>query len=229
MEVNMKAIRDWPQAERPRERLLKYGAQSLSDAELLAIFLRTGVAGKTAVDLARECLHKFAGLSPLLLAKQQDFCQLKGLGPAKYIQLQAVLELSKRHLSRQIELGNSIQSPEQAQTAIHARLRDYPYEVFAMLMLDTRHRVLGFEELFRGSLAGASVPVREVVVRCLQKNAAAIIIAHNHPSGVSEPSSADRQLTERLQQALGLVDVKVLDHFVVGTAGSTSFAERGWL
>lgn len=222
-------ICQWPEAERPRERLLTQGAQSLSDAELLAIFLRTGIPGKTAVDLARECLHEFGGLRPLLLAEETEFCKMKGLGQAKYVQLQAVLEMARRHLNSQLTPGETIQSPTDARAAIHARLRDYPYEVFAILLLDTRHRVLGFEELFRGTIDGASVPIREVVTTCLKRNAAAVILAHNHPSGVAEPSQADRQLTDNLQSALSLVGVRTLDHFVVGDQECVSFSERGWL
>ena len=229
MEVDMIPIPKWPEAERPRERLLNKGAQSLSDAELLAIFLRTGVPGKTAVDLAHECLHNFGGLRPLLMADETEFCQLKGLGQAKYVQLQAVLEMARRHLATQLNPGERIQNPREAREAIHARLRDYPYEVFAALFLDSRHQVIGFEELFRGTIDGASVPIREVVTRCLKRNAAAIIIAHNHPSGVAEPSQADRQLTESLKSALSLVGVRTLDHLVVGDQGCVSFSERGWL
>lgn len=225
----MLPIRQWPEAERPRERLLTKGAQSLSDAELLAIFLRTGIPGKTAVDLARACLHEFGGLRPLLLAEQAEFCKMKGLGQAKYVQLQAVLEMARRHLNSQLHPGETIQSPAEARAAIHARLRDYPYEVFAVLLLDTRHRVIGFEELFRGTIDGASVPIREVVITCLKRNAAAAILAHNHPSGVAEPSQADRQLTDNLQAALSLVGVRTLDHFVVGDQDCVSFSERGWL
>jgi DNA repair protein RadC len=229
MEVNMIPIRQWPEAERPRERLLSKGAQSLSDAELLAIFLRTGLPGKTAVDLARECLHQFGGLRPLLMAEEVDFCQMKGLGQAKYVQLQAVLEMARRHLASQLNPGECIQNPVEARQAIHARLRDYPYEVFAVLFLDTRHRVIGFEELFRGTLDGASVPIREVVITCLKRNAAAVILAHNHPSGVAEPSQADRHLTDNLKSALSLVGVRTLDHLVVGDQDCVSFTERGWL
>lgn len=225
----MLPISEWPEAERPRERLLNKGAQSLSDAELLAIFLRTGIPGKTAVDLARECLHTFSGLRPLLLATETEFCQIKGLGQAKYVQLQAVLEIARRHLASPLNPGERIQSPAEARQAIHARLRDYPYEVFAILLMDSRHRVIGFEELFRGTIDGASVPIREVVTTCLKRNAAAVIIAHNHPSGVAEPSQADRQLTENLKSALSLIGVRTLDHLVVGDQGCVSFSERGWL
>lgn len=225
----MLPITRWPMAERPRERLLAQGPQALSDAELLAIFLRTGTQGKTAVDLARDCLHEFGGLRQLLTATRHDFCQHKGLGDAKYAQLQAVLEMARRHLSQPLQSGEVIRDPIHAKQAIHARLRDYPYEVFAVLFLDNRHRVLGFEEMFRGTIDGASVPIREVVTTCLKRNAAAVILAHNHPSGVAEPSHADRHLTEQLSKALQLVGVRTLDHLVVGDSGCTSFAERGLL
>ncbi len=225
----MLPINEWPVAERPRERLISKGAQALSDAELLAIFLRTGIPGKTAVDLARECLHDFGGLRPLLLADERTFCQVKGLGQAKYAQLQAVLEMARRHLASQLNPGESIQNPLEAREAIQTRLRDYPYEVFAVLLLDSRHRVLGFEELFRGTIDGAMVPIREVVITCLKYNAAAVIIAHNHPSGVAEPSQADRQLTDNLSSALSLVGVRTLDHMVVGDQECVCFSERGWI
>lgn len=223
----MTPITHWPKAERPRERLLHKGAQSLSDAELLAIFLRTGTRGKTAVDLARECLQTFNGLSSMLLADEKSFCAVKGLGQAKFVQLQAVLEMARRHFSQSIALGQAIKSPQQAKEAIHSRLRDYRYEVFSVLFLDTRHRVLSFEELFRGTIDSATVHIREIVNISLQRNAAAVILAHNHPSGNCEPSEADRQLTLRLKSALDLVNVRVLDHFVVGATQCVSFAERG--
>ncbi len=225
----MLPITHWPLAERPRERLLSAGAQSLTDAELLAIFLRTGIPGKTAVDLARECLHHFGGLRQLLTADQSTFCRFKGLGQAKYALLQAVLEMARRHLEQPLNNGETVRDPAHARQAVRARLRDYPYEVFAVLFLDNRHRVLGFEEMFRGTIDGASVPVREVVATCLKRNAAAVILAHNHPSGVAEPSRADKQLTDQLCQALQLIGVRVLDHLVVGDRHCTSFAERGLL
>jgi DNA repair protein RadC len=229
MEVEMLPITQWPMAERPRERLLAQGPQSLSDAELLAIFLRTGIPGKTAVDLARELLSLFGGLRPLLMATRNDFCRHKGLGDAKYAQLQAVLEMARRHLAQPLQTGEVIRDPNHARQAVHARLRDYPYEVFAVLFLDNRHRVLAFEEMFRGTIDGASVPIREVVASCLKRNAAAVILAHNHPSGVAEPSHADCHLTEQMGKALQLVGVRILDHLVVGDQGCTSFAERGLL
>ena len=210
------AIKDWPVRERPRERLLANGAASLSDAELLAIFLRTGVNGKSAVDLARELLQGFGGLRRLLAAEQATFCKAPGLGPAKYAQLRAVLEMGQRHLSERLTRGQALTSARQSAQYLQSRLRDHPYEVFAALFLDSQHRVLAFEELFRGTIDGASVHPREVVRHALRHNAAALILSHNHPSGTAEPSQADRQITIRLRDALALIDVRVLDHLIVG-------------
>ncbi|WP_018954813.1 RadC family protein [Thioalkalivibrio sulfidiphilus] len=221
-------ITDWPADERPREKLLSRGAAALSDAELLAIFLRTGVAGKTAVDLARELLSRFGGLRPLLQADLVSFSSARGLGSAKYAQLQAVLEMGRRHLSESLARGDALTSPDDTRRFLAARLRDYPFEVFACLFLDNRHRVIAFEELFRGTIDGASVHPREVVRRALAHNAAALILAHNHPSGVAEPSRSDEAITRRLREALALVDIRVLDHVVVGDS-LVSFAERGLL
>ncbi|MCU7812867.1 MAG: DNA repair protein RadC, partial [Candidatus Thiodiazotropha sp. (ex Notomyrtea botanica)] len=209
-------ITDWPIEERPREKLLQRGAASLSDAELLAIFLRTGVAGQTAVDLARSLLNQFGGLRQLLAADQQRFCQGRGLGLAKFAQLQAVLEMSRRYLQEQLIQTDTLSSPQETRRYLQAKLRHYPHEVFSCLFLDNRHRVICFEELFRGTIDGASVHPREVVKRSLEHNAAALILAHNHPSGVAEPSQADRQITAHLKQALALVDIRVLDHIVIG-------------
>jgi len=222
------AITDWPQPERPREKLLARGAEALSDAELLAIFLRTGVAGKTAVDLARELLVTFGGLRGLLSADKSAFCAANGLGTAKYAQLQAVLEMGRRHLQESLQRGDSLTSPEVTRRFLVARLRDNPAEVFACLFLDNRHRVIAYEELFRGTIDGASVHPREVVKRALYFNAAAVILAHNHPSGIAEPSQADERITQRLKEALSLVDIRVLDHIVIGD-DVVSFAERGLL
>ncbi|MCK9529255.1 MAG: DNA repair protein RadC [Gammaproteobacteria bacterium] len=222
------AISDWPLAERPREKLLERGPEALSDAELLAIFLRTGVRGKTAVDLAREVLAGFGSLRRLLEADATSFCSRPGLGEAKYVQLQATLELARRHLHATLERGDVLTSPDATRRYLSARLRDKPQEVFAVLFLDNRHRVLAFEELFHGTVDGASVHPREVVRRVLAHNAAAVILAHNHPSGVAEPSRADEAITRRLKDALALVDVRVLDHIVVGE-DMVSFAERGLL
>lgn len=221
-------IKDWPAGERPRERLLEKGAASLSDAELLAIFLRTGVAGASAVDLARQLLSRFGGLRGLLAADLEGFSSVKGMGAAKFAQLQAAVEMSRRYLAEQLAQRDVLRNPQDSRRWLTARLRDETIEIFGMLLLDNQHRVLGFEELSRGTIDGASVYPREVVKRVLGKNAAAVILAHNHPSGVAEPSAADRALTERLRQALALVDVRVLDHLVIGET-VTSFAERGLL
>lgn len=222
-------ITDWPKHERPREKLLQRGPAALSDAELLAIFLRTGVRGKTAVDLARELLTAFGSLRRLLEADQATFCRQLGLGEAKYVQLQAVLEMGRRHLFEEMAKGDVLTSPLATRHYLMARLHSHPQEVFACLFLDNRHRVIGFEEMFFGTIDGAAVHPREVVRRAMEHNAAAIIFAHNHPSGVAEPSQADKSLTQRLQQALALVDVRVLDHFVIGAGHCFSFAEGGLL
>lgn len=222
------SITDWPASERPREKLLQRGSAALSDAELLAIFLRTGVKGKSAVDLSRDLLSNFGSLRTLLCADQSVFCQHHGLGPAKFAQLQAVLEMAKRHLFEELERGNALENPDETKNYLASQLRAYKHEVFAGLFLDNRHRVIHFEELFTGTIDGASVYPREVVKKAMDCNAAAIIFAHNHPSGVAEPSQADRQITQRLRDALALVDVRVLDHIIVGDE-LVSFAERGIL
>ncbi|BCX82676.1 DNA repair protein RadC [Methylomarinovum caldicuralii] len=225
----MKTIRDWPEGERPREKLLQRGPQALSDAELLAIFLRTGIPGKTAVDLARELLARFGSLRALLQADAKTFTACKGLGSAKYVQLQAALEMARRHLYESLQRGEALTSPQVTRAFLLRQLRDQPYEVFAALFLDTRHRLIAYEPLFRGTIDGASVHPREVARRALELNAAAVIFAHNHPSGDPSPSGADRQITARLVQALGLFDIRVLDHVVVGDGETFSFAEHGWL
>ncbi|VAX09507.1 UPF0758 family protein [hydrothermal vent metagenome] len=223
------SITDWPTDERPREKLLKRGANALSDAELLAIFLRTGVTGKTAVDLARDLLDEHGNLRNLLAANCRSFCASHGLGKAKYAQLQAVLEMSRRHLQEKLQREDALTSPQHTRDYLSARLRGYPNEVFACLFLDNRHRVIEYEELFSGTINGASVHPREVVRRALAHNAAAIILAHNHPSGVAEPSQSDTHITQRLKEALALVDVRVIDHIIVGDGEMTSLAERGLL
>ena len=221
-------ISQWPVAERPREKLLTKGAEALSDAELLAIFLRTGCKGVTAVDLARQLLENFGGLKPLLQASREDFCRHKGLGDAKFSQLQAVMEMASRHMFEQMARGDALCSPEETRQFLSSQLGNYPHEVFACLFLDNRNRVIAFEKMFHGTIDGASVYPREVVKLALKNNAAAVIFAHNHPSGVAEPSQADEQITQRLKGALSLVDIRVLDHFVVGDE-VVSFAERGML
>lgn len=223
------SITDWPADERPREKLLSLGADALTDAELLAIFLRTGVPGKSAVDLARELLSTFGGLVGLLSASQKAFCSGKGLGVAKFVQMRAVLEMSRRYLREELGERDAITSPEATRKYLKMRLRGYPYEVFAGLFLDNRHRVVDYQELFRGTIDGASVHPREVVRAAMNCNAAAVIFAHNHPSGVAEPSQADIRITERLRTALDHIDVRVLDHIIIGEGEGTSFAERGLL
>lgn len=221
------AIKDWPADDRPREKLLLSGAKALSDAELLAIFLRTGVKGFSAVDLARKLIHEFGSLRRLLEADQQEFCQGHGLGQAKYVQLQAVLEMGRRHLESSLKHGDVFTDADTTMRYIKQRLRAYPHEVFACLYLDNQHRFLQFDELFRGTIDGASVYPREVVKSALQHNAAAVILAHNHPSGIAEPSQADIHITKRIQSALDLVDIRVLDHIIVGDADVTSLAQLG--
>lgn len=221
------SIRDWPAGERPREKLLQRGPQSLSDAELLAIFLRVGVRGLSAVDLARQLLSEFGDLRSMLAADQQRFCSMKGLGEAKYVQLQAVIEMVRRYLEADVRELDQLTSPSRTREYLHSRLRGHGHEVFACIFLDNRHRVIVYEELFRGTIDGASVYPREVVKRSLAHNAAAVILAHNHPSGVAEPSTSDVAITRRLKEALGLVDVRVLDHVVVGDGTTVSLAERG--
>lgn len=222
-------ISDWPEGERPREKLLARGAEVLSDAELLAIFLRTGVAGCSAVDLARALLARFGGLRALLRAPREEFCDAKGLGDAKYAQLQAVLEIARRHLAEDLRKREALKDPRAARDFLIAKLRDEDHEVFAALLLDSQHGVIAYEVIAHGTLNAASVYPREVVKLALRQNAAALIFAHNHPSGIAEPSTADRSLTQRLRDALALVDIRVLDHFVIGEGAPVSFAERGWL
>lgn len=222
-------IMDWPVNDRPREKLLKLGSHTLSDAELLAIFLRTGIPGKTAVDLARELLVSFGSLRGLLEATKQEFCQGVGLGMAKYALLQASLEMSTRYKLASIDRFDQLSSAEQVRSYLTSKLRGYQYEVFLALFLDSQHRLITSEELFQGTINGASVYPREIVKKVLYHNAAAVIFAHNHPSGVAEPSDADMNITARLIHALDLIDVKVLDHFVVGDQEIVSFAERGLL
>jgi DNA repair protein RadC len=221
------AITHWPAHERPREKLLLRGAASLSDAELLAIFLRTGLPGLTAVDLARRLLSEYGSLRALFEADLKRFCHSPGLGPAKYAHLQAVLEMVRRYLQESLQRGDALNNPSDTRNYLRARLSGYAHEVFACLFLDTRHRVISFEEIFRGTIDGASVHPREIVKLALARNAAALILAHNHPSGVTEPSQADIHLTLRLRDALTLIDVRVLDHVIVGDGCALSLAERG--
>ncbi len=222
-------ITDWPVDDRPREKLLAKGPAALSDAELLAIFLRIGVSGKSAVDLARDLLNEFGSLSALCAASAQELCKLPGVGPAKYAQLQAVIEMACRTLREKLSSGNALSSPSAVRDFLRLKMQSLPHEVFVALFLDSQNRVIEAEELFRGTLTQTSVYPREVVKRALYHNAGAVILAHNHPSGVAEPSHADETLTQALKQALALVDVRVLDHFIVAGGGVLSFAERGLL
>ena len=224
------AITDWPKAERPRERLRVLGAAMLSDAELLAIFLRMGLKGKSAVDLARDLIGHFGSLNRLFAASEAEFSMIAGMGPAKFAQLQAVLEMSRRALAEALKEGDALATPGAVRDYLKLHLSGLAHEVFFALWLDSQNRLVVAEELFRGTLTQTSVYPREVVKRALWHNAAAVVLAHNHPSGVSEPSSADLSLTRELKQALALVDVRVLDHFIVaGQCQPLSFAERGLL
>lgn len=225
------AINEWPEDERPRERLLRQGAQALSDAELLAIYLRVGVRGKSAVDLARDLLARFGGeLCRLAEAPLSDLAQTPGIGIAKAAQLKASFELARRALSQEMTTRDAFTSPGAVRQWLRLQLAGRPHEVFLALWLDSQNRLITAEELFRGTLAQTSVYPREVVKAALRHNAAAVILAHNHPSGTAEPSQSDELLTRSLKAALALVDVKVLDHFVVaGSAPPLSFAERGLL
>jgi len=222
-------IRDWPEDERPREKLQARGAAALSDAELLALFLGSGQRGRTAVDLGRDLLNTHAGLKALLEVDAGALAQLPGIGPATACRLHAALELGRRYLASDLRRPDALTHPAACADYLRARIGGFPYEVFVCLFLDNRHRVIACEELFRGSIDGASVHPREVVRRCLAHNAAAVIFAHNHPSGVAEPSQADREITRHLRQALELIEVRVLDHFVIGSGNALSLAERGWL
>ena len=222
-------ITDWPEDERPRERLLKQGAAALSDAELLAIFLRVGMKGKSAVDLARELVSTFGGLNGLFSASREALCAVKGVGEAKYVQLQAVLEMAKRALNEDIKRTDALASPQAVRDYLRLTLSRLPHEVFVAVFLTAQNRVIEVEEVFRGTLTQTSVYPREIVKRALAHNAASIIFAHNHPSGEAHPSQADQALTKTLAEALALIDVQVLDHFIVAPGASLSFAEQGMM
>ncbi|EPX3986105.1 RadC family protein [Vibrio cholerae] len=223
------SLKELPTESMPREKLLQRGPQSLSDAELLAIFLRTGTHGMNVLALADLLLRDFGSLRALFCASKEQFCRHKGLGEAKFVQLQAVLEMTQRYLGETLKRGEALTSPQQTKLYLSSILRDRQREAFYILFLDNQHRVIRDEILFEGTIDAASVYPREVVKRALHHNAAAVILAHNHPSGVAEPSQADRRITDRLRDALGLVEIRVLDHFVVGDGEVVSFAERGWI
>ena len=221
------SITDWPANERPREKLLQQGAHTLSDAELLALFLRTGIKGHSALDLARQLLTTFGSLRGVVDASPEDFCAQPGMGESKYVLLQAALSLAERHLQEALQRSECLSSSLLTRTYLRSRLRGYEREVFLCLFLDNQNRVIAIEELFRGTIDGATAHPRVVVDRALYQNAAALIFAHNHPSGVAEPSQADVGITRRLKNALGLIDIRTLDHFVVGDTDIVSLAERG--
>jgi DNA repair protein RadC len=222
------SIREWPEGERPREKLLSRGCAVLSDAELIAVLLGSGVPGKDAIALGRELLGKSGGVGALL-ADPGNTVKLRGIGPAKRARLIAALELARRALAEQLVERPTLGNPRESGAYLRAQLRHLPYEVFGCLFLDNRHRVLAFEELFRGTIDSASVHPREVVRACLRHNASAVILAHNHPSGVAEPSSSDRRITRELQDALQLVGVRVLDHLIIGHGEPVSMAASGLL
>ena len=222
-------IRDWPASERPREKLIKLGAEALSDAELLAIFLRVGVTGKSAVDLARDLLNQFGSLNGIFAATEHELSQVHGIGSSKYVQLQAIFEMSRRALNEQLQSRDVLNSPQAVRDYLVLKLSRLTKEVFLVLFLDTQNRLLATEEMFSGSLKETSVYPREVLKRTLHHNAASVIFAHNHPSGIAQQSQADELLTKQLKQALALVDVRVLDHFIVAGNNTLSFSECGLL
>lgn len=223
------AITDWPKLEQPRTKLLNAGAQTLSDAELLAIFLRTGTPGKTAVDVARDLLKSFGSLRALLAADQTAFCQNRGLGLAKYAQLQASLEMAKRHLAETLRHGSTLHHTEETIDFLSLQLCHHQREVFACVFLDAQNRIIRYEELFYGTIHSSRVHPREIIKCALQYNAAAVILAHNHPSGIAEPSPADQALTAQLQNLFDLLEIRLLDHVIIGDGQATSFAARGLL
>ena len=223
----MTPIKHWPSGERPREKLLARGADALSDAELLAILLRHGVRGHTALDLARDLINRFGSIGRLVLADERSFCAAPGLGPARFVEMQAMVAMVRRMLQETLRTSSVLDSPQQVRDYLKLSLAGREYEVVVAVFLDTQHRVLIDSELFRGTLSQTSVYPREVVKAALASNAAAVIFAHNHPSGIAEPSRSDELLTRALKDALALVDVRVLDHFVVARGGVVSVAERG--
>lgn len=222
-------IRNWPESERPREKLLERGAQALSDAELIALLLGSGIKGHSAVDVARSLIAEFGSLREMLNADRRRWEGKPGIGPARYATVMASLELARRHLREPLRTSSALAAPDSTRKFLLAQLRDRPYEVFCGLFLDNRHRLIAFEEIFRGTIDGASVHPREIVRLTLLHNAASVIVAHNHPSGVVEPSPADEGVTRRLRQALALIDVRLLDHFIVGDGKCFSFSEHGLL
>lgn len=223
------AINKWPKSEQPRHKLINHGAQSLTDAELLAVFLRTGTHGKSAVDLGRELISEFGNIRNLIDSPKEKFLNIKGLGDSKYVLIQASIELGRRYLESTLKQGDAFQNSIDTRQYITSKLRAYPYEVFACLFLNTKHHLIRFEELFRGTIDSSVVHPREILRKAMECNAAAVVFCHNHPSGQAEPSQSDRKLTLKLQNLLEMVDIRVLDHIIVGNGETVSFAERGLL
>ncbi|MEW6989737.1 DNA repair protein RadC [Colwelliaceae bacterium 6441] len=222
-------LKDWPSTEKPREKLILTGAQSLSDAELLAIFLRTGVKGCHVVDLARQLLKHFGSIAAIYNASADEFCQMHGLGMAKFVQLQACLEMTKRFLAEELQQGEVLTSSQSSKNFLISELRNEVQEVFAVLFLNNQHRVIQFERLFYGTINASAVYPRVVIEKAIKYQSAAVIFAHNHPSGIAEASIADKNITAQLHQALTLIDIRVLDHMIVAGHQCYSFAEHGLL
>jgi DNA repair protein RadC len=222
-------IREWPRSERPREKLLEHGAHTLSDGELLAVLLGSGMRGRSAVELARSLIKEFGSLRELLAADRTRALSQGGIGPARYAVLQAAVELARRHLRETLRVGPNMREPEAVRAFLMAQLRDRPYEVFCCLYLDNRHRLIAFEELFRGTVDGANVHPREIVRQVFLHNASSVIVAHNHPSGEAQPSLADELITRRIREGLAFLDIRLLDHLIIGDGQTFSFAEAGLL
>ncbi|GAA6204966.1 DNA repair protein RadC [Thalassotalea sp. SU-HH00458] len=222
-------LKDWPSSEKPREKLLNQGATSLSDAELLAIFLRTGVKGCHVVDLARQLIASFGSIAAIYQASAEEFCQVRGLGKAKFVQLQACLEMSKRFLAEEMRNGQALTSSQASKDFLISQLRNETHEIFAVLFLNNQHQVITFKRLFYGTINASAVYPRVVVEKALQHQSSAVILAHNHPSGIAEASFADKNITEQLTRALALIDIRVLDHMIVAGHQCYSFAEHGLL
>lgn len=222
-------LQQWPTQERPREKLLQFGAHTLSDAELFAILINSGIKGKSAVDLSKQVINHFGGVQPLFLSSKKQFTKQEGLGEAKFALLQACVELFKRGMAERLSKRSSFTCADSASDYLRAQLASHKREVFAMLLLNSQHQLIAYREMFKGTINSASVYPRELVKQAMDDNAAAVILAHNHPSGVAEPSQADIQITQRIKQAFALVDVTVLDHFVIGHSSAVSFAQRGLL
>lgn len=225
----MSSVKDWPASERPREKMAELGVATLSDAELLAILLGTGIRGKDVVTFARDLLNAFDGIGGMLSAPAESLLQQPGMGPARVMQLQVVMEIARRYLAWELQRDDGFTRPQMVRDYLTAQLRHQEREVFVVLLLDSQHRLLKYVELFQGTINAAPVYPREVLKLVMQYNAAAVILAHNHPSGVAEPSQADQRVTERLKRALGMIDVALLYHFVIGSGTPVSFAERGLL